>query len=229
MIITLNEKGFEIDRKDVLFNLKQIERAWKSLGEKGGYLRDWKGKDDVVEMVALGEISIVNKEGRYGGTWGCKEAVIEYASYCSPTFRRAVRKSFIALSEGRLQDAVGIVETTMVSQELLDNALMVEDMLKVAIVNWKDDKGRSIKSKNICIRKHVLSKTLTGNSNIKELREMFDAKNFVKSLYSANSSVGLTAFIETSNIVMSMMSVGLGYYEIRDSINKMSEMWNEEK
>lgn len=73
MIITMNKETFKVDRReDGMFNLKQVEKAWKGGGGKGGALNDWKRKSSVTDMAKLGKISLVNKDGKYGGTWGCK-------------------------------------------------------------------------------------------------------------------------------------------------------------
>lgn len=114
MTITFNNTTSTIrQNKDGLFNLTDIERAYAaSEGSVGGYLRDWKRTPDVQELVKLSEISIVSMEGRNGGSYGCEEAVIEYASYCSNEFRRSVRKAFVALAKG---DTEAAQELTMAS------------------------------------------------------------------------------------------------------------------
>lgn len=113
MNITFNNTTSTIrQNNDGLFNLKDIEKAWTASGGTGGRLDHWKATDDVKELIEFTEIRVIGSRGQNGGTWGCEEAVIEYASYCSNEFRRSVRKAFVALAKGDTETAQ---ELTMAS------------------------------------------------------------------------------------------------------------------
>lgn len=123
MQITFNNNTYPIRQNaEGVYSLTDIEKAWLAEGGTGGQLRHWKDTPEVAAMVSSSEIRILNKHGGSTdnrGTWGCKEAVIEYASYCSSEFRRAVRKAFIALTEGDTLNAAAIAESVAVSPELV--------------------------------------------------------------------------------------------------------------
>lgn len=124
MKITFNGNTYPIRKNaEGLYSLTDIEKAWLAEGNTGGQLDNWKRAPEVTELIELREFHVFQKRGGNRtpdrGTWGCKEAVIEYASYCSSEFRRAVRKAFIALTEGDTLKAAAIAESVAVSPELV--------------------------------------------------------------------------------------------------------------
>lgn len=227
IVLKLSNKTIELNTHEV--DGKQLYKAQDLLY---GYGMDKKKTSNTISNWKISlegkllENQVVNLQGKNGGTYLSKRYLLKLAGYVSYEFEDSVYEAFEELSNGEIQKASNIVESVAVSQELIDKAFAMEDALKVAINNWKGDKERTFQAKHICIRKHILSKTLTGNPNIKELREMFDGKNFVDVFRKLNHKVGLTAFIETTNIIIPMLEADLSYYVIKDMIDKMSKRWD---
>ena len=227
IVLRLSDKTIELNTYEV--DGKQLYKAQDLLY---GYGMDRKKVSNTISNWKIStegkllENQVVNLQGKKGGTYLSKRYLLKLAGYISYKFEDIVYEAFEELSNGEVQKASNIVESVAVSQELIDKAFSMEDALKVAINQWKGDKERTFQAKHICIRKHILSKTLTGNPNIKELREMFDGKNFVDVFRKLNHKVGLTAFIETTNIIIPMLEADLSYYVIKDMIDKMSKRWD---
>lgn len=227
IVLKLSDKTIELNTYEV--DGKQLYKAQDLLY---GYGMDKKKVSNTISNWKIStegkllENQVVNLQGKNGGTYLSKRYLLKLAGYVSYKFEDIVYEAFEELSNGEVQKASNIVESVAVSQELIDKAFAMEDALKVAINKWKGDKERTFQAKHICIRKHILSKTLTGNPNIKELREMFDGKNFVDVFRKLNHKVGLTAFIETTNIIIPMLEADLSYYVIKDMIDKMSKRWD---
>lgn len=227
IVLKLSDKTIELNTYEI--DGKQLYKAQDLLY---GYGMDKKKVSNTISNWKIStegkllENQVVNLQGKNGGTYLSKRYLLKLAGYVSYKFEDIVYEAFEELSNGEVQKASNIVESVAVSQELIDKAFAMEDALKVAINKWKGDKERTFQAKHICIRKHILSKTLTGNPNIKELREMFDGKNFVDVFRKLNHKVGLTAFIETTNIIIPMLEADLSYYVIKDMIDKMSKRWD---
>ena len=227
IVLKLSDKTIELNTYEVdgkqLYKAQDLLYGYGMDKEKVKYtIKNWV---DSLNSKGVNYTPLAVK-GKYGGTYLSKRYLLKLAGYVSYKFEDIVYEAFEELSNGEVQKASNIVESVAVSQELIDKAFAMEDALKVAINKWKGDKERTFQAKHICIRKHILSKTLTGNPNIKELREMFDGKNFVDVFRKLNHKVGLTAFIEITNIIIPMLEADLSYYVIEDMIDKMPQRWD---
>lgn len=142
MKITFSEHQFDVRKNDDnLYSLKDIENGWKESGGKGKTLRHWKDSPEIKELSKLSDFRVVNIEGRFGGTWGNKEAVIEYAAHCSVKFRIAVLTAFKELSEGNSTQAAITSGSVIITDELIQKVKRTREqmnaMLKVHIWNIK--------------------------------------------------------------------------------------------
>lgn len=109
-----------IDGTQTMYSLKDIENGWevaKPEGASNKSLDNWKRSPDVIELTNLREIHVASVNG--GGTWGCKDAVIEYASHCSIPFRAAVRKTFLLASQGKGTEATIVASSVAITPEMI--------------------------------------------------------------------------------------------------------------
>ena len=212
MKIKFNNKDYSIrQNEDGLYSLNDIEQAWLAEGGTGGQLRHWKDTPEVHAMIADSEIRIVVKMGGKDtpcrGTWGCEEAVIEYASYCSKEFRRAVRKAFIELTKGNVYKAAAIAESVVVSPELLDKYDKTRQEMNDTIKECGGSMGRHAFSNY-----HRLAcKGATGY-----VPSVLTGKNGSTKDYLAEAECpeGLTAVIAAMDMVKIGLKVGLDYHKI---------------
>lgn len=212
MNIKFNNQDYSIrQNEDGLYSLTDIEQAWLAEGGTGGRLRDWKLTDDYCSILQLTEITIVVKMGGKDtpcrGTWGCEEAVIEYASYCSKEFRRAVRKAFIELTKGNIYKAAAIAESVAVSPELLDKYEKVRQEMNDTIKECGGSMGRHAFSNY-----HRLAcKGATGY-----VPSVLTGKNGSTKDYLAEAECpeALTAVIASMDMVKTGLKVGLDYHQI---------------
>lgn len=87
------------------FNLNALHKA--SGGEKKNGPAYWVTLDSTTQLIAELEkqttgISVVKKEGRYGGTFAHELLAIEYAGWISPAFRLQVNQTFLDYRTGKL-------------------------------------------------------------------------------------------------------------------------------
>ncbi|HHQ4567466.1 TPA: KilA-N domain-containing protein [Aeromonas hydrophila] len=217
MQITFNGNTYPIRKNsEGLYSLTDIEKAWRATGEKLGRLQDWKLTDDYCSLLQLKEIQVVVKMGGKDtpdrGTWGCKEAVIEYASYCSNEFRRAVRKAFIALTEGSTMQAATIAESVAVSPELLekhDNTKANMD----AMIHAKQVKMRGKEYSNFY---RLACKASTGYVPSVLTGSNGTAKDYIKNAAHVPCMAALIAAMET---ITTGLRVGLDYHKIAAMLN----------
>lgn len=113
MKITFDNHSFPVRICNGLYSLKDIEQGWKNSGGTGKALRHWKDSVVTKELLQLSEIRIINSRGADGGTWGCEDAVLEYAMHCSVPFRAAVRNTFKAAARGNGEKAVEIAQSVV--------------------------------------------------------------------------------------------------------------------
>lgn len=208
MNIKFNNKDNTIrQNEDGLYSLTDIEKAWLAEGGTGGQLRHWKDTPEVHDMLLSSEIRIISTRGRNGETWGCEEAVIEYASYCSNEFRRAVRKAFIELTKGNVYKAAAIAESVAVSPELLDKYEKVRQEMNDTIKECGGTMGRHAFSNY-----HRLAcKGATGY-----VPSVLTGKNGSTKDYLAEAECpeALTAVIASMDTVKTGLKVGLDYHQI---------------
>ena len=192
-----------------LHSLTDIEKAWLTEGGAGGQLRHWKDTPDVRDMLLSSEIRITNVKtrGANAGTWGCKEAVIEYASYCSSEFRRAVRKAFIALTEGDTLKAAAIAEFVAVSPELLEK----HDAARNAMNAMIQAKGISMGGNAYGNFYRLACKAATGYVPSVLTGSNGTAKDYIKS---AKHPACMNALITAMEHVVMGLKVGLDYHKI---------------
>ncbi|CAJ1781650.1 hypothetical protein KOPIIPEJ_00467 [Aeromonas dhakensis] len=216
MKITFNGNTYPIRKNaEGLYSLTDIEKAWLAEGNTGGQLDNWKRTPDVVSMIASREIHVLNKHGGSSsarGTWGCKEAVIEYASYCSNEFRRAVRKAFIALTEGNTMQAAAMAESVAVSSELLEKhdatRKIMNDVIKA--------KGIDMCGKAYGNFYRLACKAATGYVPSVLTGKNGSAKKYIKQVSNAHGMNALIACMET--ITMGL-KVGLDYHKVAAMLN----------
>lgn len=211
MKITFNGNTYPIRKNaEGLYSLTDIEKAWLAEGGTGGQLRHWKDTPEVVSMAASSEIRILNKHGGSSsarGTWGCKEAVIEYASYCSNEFRRAVRKAFIALTEGNAMQAAAIAESVAVSPELLEKHDMARDTMNAAIhACWP-----SASQYTYANFYRLACKAATGYVPSVLTGKNGSAKNYIAAAENPSCMAALVAAMETVTVGL---KVGLDYHKV---------------
>ncbi|MGL4844556.1 MAG: KilA-N domain-containing protein [Aeromonas veronii] len=208
MNIKFNNQDFTIrQNEDGLYSLTDIERAWLASGGTGGRLDHWKTSPDVATMIQIPEIRVISSRGRNGETWGCEEAVIEYASYCSNDFRRAVRKAFIELTKGNTYKAAAIAESVAVSPELLDKYEKARQEMNDTIKECGGSMGRHAFSNY-----HRLAcKGATGY-----VPSVLTGKNGSTKDYLAEAECpeALTAVIAAMDTVKTGLKVGLDYHKI---------------
>ena len=213
MKITFNGNTYPIRKNaEGLYSLTDIEKAWLAEGNTGGQLRHWKDNPEVVSMIQCSEIRIISKRGRNGETWGCKEAVIEYASYCSSEFRRAVRKAFIALTEGDTMQAAAITESVAVSPELLEK----HDVTRKAMNDAIKAKGIDMCGKAYGNFYRLACKAATGYVPSVLTGKNGSAKEYIKQVSNASCMNALIACMET--ITMGL-KVGLDYHKVAAMLN----------
>lgn len=208
MNIKFNNKDNTIrQNEDGLYSLTDIEKAWLAEGGTGGQLRHWKDTPEVHDMLLSSEIRIISTRGRNGETWGCEEAVIEYASYCSNEFRRAVRKAFIELTKGNVYKAAAIAESVAVSPELLDKYEKVRQEMNDTIKECGGAMGRHAFSNY----HRLVCKGATGY-----VPSVLTGKNGSTKDYLAEAECpeGLTAVIASMDTVKTGLKVGLDYHQI---------------
>lgn len=208
MNIKFNNQDYSIrQNEDGLYSLTDIEKAWLTEGGTGGQLRHWKDTPDVHDMLLSSEIRIISSRGRNGETWGCADAVIEYASYCSKEFRRAVRKAFIELTKGNVYKAAAIAESVAVSPELLDKYEKTRQEMNDTIKECGGSMGRHAFSNY-----HRLAcKGATGY-----VPSVLTGKNGSTKDYLAEAECpeALTAVITSMDMVKIGLKVGLDYHQI---------------
>lgn len=206
MKIKFNNKDYSIrQNEDGLYSLTDIEKAWLTEGGTGGQLRHWKDTPEVHDMLLSSEIRIISSRGRNGETWGCADAVIEYASYCSKEFRRAVRKAFIELTKGNTYNAAAIAESVAVSPELLDKYERARQEMNDTIKEFGDSMGSHAFSNY-----HRLAcKGATGYVPSVLTGKNGSAKNY---LAEAESPEALTAVIAAMELVSKGLKAGLDYH-----------------
>lgn len=217
MKITFNGNTYPIRKNtEGLYSLTDIEKAWRATGEKLGRLQDWKLTDDYCSLLQLQEIQVVVKMGGKDtpdrGTWGCKEAVIEYASYCSNEFRRAVRKAFIALTEGNTMQAAAIAESVAVFPELLEK----HDATRKAMNDVIKAKGIDMCGKAYGNFYRLACKAATGYVPSVLTGKNGSAKEYIKQVSNAPCMNALIACMET--ITMGL-KVGLDYHKVAAMLN----------
>ncbi|MFG0761826.1 KilA-N domain-containing protein [Aeromonas media] len=210
MKITFNGNTYPIRKNaEGLYSLTDIEKAWLAEGGTGGQLRHWKDTSIVRDMLLSSEIRItsVKVRGADAGTWGCKEAVIEYASYCSNEFRRAVRKAFIALTEGNAMQAAAIAESVAVSPELLEKHDMARDTMNAAIhACWP-----SASQYTYANFYRLACKAATGYVPSVLTGKNGSAKNYIAAAENPSCMAALVAAMETVTVGL---KVGLDYHKV---------------
>lgn len=206
MKIKFNNQDFTIrQNEDGLYSLTDIERAWLAEGGTGGQLRHWKDTPEVHDMLLSSEIRIISSRGRNGETWGCEEAVIEYASYCSKEFRRAVRKAFIQLTKGNVYKAAAIAESVAVSPELLDKYEKTRQEMNDTIKEF----GGSMGSHAYSNYHRLACKGATGYVPSVLTGKNGSTKDY---LAEAESPEALTAVIAAMELVSKGLKAGLDYH-----------------
>lgn len=215
MQITFNGNTYPIRKNaEGLYSLTDIEKAWLAAGGTGGQLRHWKDTSIVRDMLLSSEIRItsVKVRGADAGTWGCKEAVIEYASYCSNEFRRAVRKAFIALTEGNTMQAAAIAESVAVSPELLEKydetKANMDTVIKAMKINMHGKEYSNFYRLACKAATGYTPSVLTGKNG--------SAKEYIKLVANAPCMNALIACMET--ITMGL-KVGLDYHKVAAMLN----------
>lgn len=98
--ITTDEEG--------RFNLNALHKA--SGGQKKNGPTYWLALDSTKALIAELEkqttgITVVKKEGRFGGTFAHEILAVEYAGWISPAYRLQVNKTFLDFKAGKLQTA----------------------------------------------------------------------------------------------------------------------------
>lgn len=216
MKITFNGNTYPIRKNaEGLYSLTDIEKAWLAEGGTGGHLDNWKRTPDVVSMIASREIHVLNKHGGSSsarGTWGCKEAVIEYASYCSNEFRRAVRKAFIALTEGNTMQAAAMAESVAVSSELLEK----HDATRKTMNDVIKAKGINMCGKAYGNFYRLACKAATGYVPSVLTGKNESAKEYIKQVSNAPCMNALIACMET---ITRGLKVGLDYHKVAAMLN----------
>ncbi|MCE9942658.1 KilA-N domain-containing protein [Aeromonas rivipollensis] len=210
MKITFNGNTYPIRKNaEGLYSLTDIDKAYShAMRTEKGTLNHWKKKDEINQMVEMGEIRVIAKRGQHtGGTWGCKEAVIEYASYCSNEFRRAVRKAFIALTEGNAMQAAAIAESVAVSPELLEKHDMARDTMNAAIhACWP-----SASQYTYANFYRLACKAATGYVPSVLTGKNGSAKNYIAAAENPSCMAALIAAMETVTVGL---KVGLDYHKV---------------
>lgn len=86
---------------DGLFSLNDLHSASGKLPkhQPGYFLRNIQTRELIAEINPANLQSIKTKEGRNGGTYACKELVIAYAAWISPTFHLKVLRVFLESTE----------------------------------------------------------------------------------------------------------------------------------
>lgn len=206
MKIKFNNKDYSIrQNEDGLYSLTDIERAWLAEGGTGGRLDHWKTSPDVATMIQIPEIRVISSRGRNGETWGCEEAVIEYSSYCSKEFRRAVRKAFIELTKGNTYKAAAIAESVAVSPELLDKYEKARQEMNDTIKEC----GGSMGSHAYSNYHRLACKGATGYVPSVLTGKNGSTKDY---LAEAESPEALTAVIAAMELVSKGLKAGLDYH-----------------
>lgn len=88
------------------FNLNALHKA--SGGQKKNGPTYWLALDSTKELIhelekQTTEISVVKKEGRFGGTFAHELLAVEYAGWISPSYRLQVNQTFLDYRTGKLQ------------------------------------------------------------------------------------------------------------------------------
>ncbi|MFM4927997.1 KilA-N domain-containing protein [Aeromonas veronii] len=206
MKIKFNNKDYSIrQNEDGLYSLTDIEKAWLAEGGTGGRLDHWKVNPDVATMIQIPEIRVISSRGRNGETWGCEEAVIEYASYCSNDFRRAVRKAFIELTKGNTYKAAAIAESVAVSPELLDKYEKTRQEMNDTIKEF----GGSMGSHAFSNYYRLACKGATGYVPSVLTGKNGSAKDY---LAEAECLEAITAVIAAMDLVSKSLKAGLDYH-----------------
>lgn len=130
----------------------------------------------------MSEIRVFAKRGQHGGgTWGCKEAVIEFASYCSPEFRRAVRQSFNALTEGKPFEAMSKAQDVMVSEQAIKDLSTAYKALTQAIDTWSQDPDmKAPGSPYVNVWDCIIVNRVTDCPSTKDLKVRYKGKGLIQ-------------------------------------------------
>lgn len=215
MKITFNGNTYPIRKNaEGLYSLTDIEKAWLAEGGTGGRLDNWKASPEVINMILTPEIQVtsVKTRGANAGTWGCKEAVIEYASYCSNEFRRAVRKAFIALTKGNTMQAAAIAESVAVSPELLEK----HDVTRKAMNDAIKAKGIDMCGNAYGNFYRLACKAATGYVPSVLTGKNGSAKEYIKQVSNVPCMNALIACMET---ITRGLKVGLDYHKVAAMLN----------
>lgn len=117
------------------FNLNALHKA--SGGEKKNGPAYWVTLDSTTQLIAELEkqttgITVVKKEGRYGGTFAHELLAIEYAGWISPAFRLQVNQTFLDYRTGKLtppaehSPSYQLIQSQQRQIELLEELLIRE-------------------------------------------------------------------------------------------------------
>lgn len=217
MQIKFNNTTYPIRQNaEGLYSLTDIEKAWLTEGGTGGQLRHWKDTPEVVAMIQCSEIRTFDKRGGKDtpdrGTWGCEEAVIEYASYCSAEFRRAVRKAFLELTKGNTMKAAAIAESVAVSPELLAK----HDATRKTMNDTIQAKGINMGGNAYGNFYRLACKAATGYVPSVLTGRNGSAKDYIKD---AQHQSCMNALITSMEHVVMGLKVGLDYHKIAAMLN----------
>ncbi|MND82152.1 hypothetical protein D3C80_739740 [compost metagenome] len=213
MKITFNNITTTIRQNaDGLYSLTDIEQAWKATGNKVGRLQDWKLTDAYCSLFEIQEIQVISNRGRNGATWGCEEAVIEYASYCSNEFRRAVRKAFLELTKGNVYEAAAIAESVAVSPELIAKHDDTRKLMNTMIAA----KGISMGGNAYSNFYRLACKAATGYTPSMLTGKNGSAKDYLKNV---DHAPGMAALIAAMESIIMGLRVGLDYHKIAAMLN----------
>lgn len=237
VVVVLNLKGVRVDLRSkeseegLLYNLKDIELAWKKQGGKGKALDDWKRGKVFKELSELREFHVVSEEGVKGGTWANKVALLEYAGHCSATFRIQINKAFLAISEGRDQDAREIVGESLIDLEFANK---VSERWK-EYVKWSYSSFAEVNNRYGGNLTKMVIKSATGASTKNNIKGKVDA-GLIERLVEQNNGAAILAINATLDIVKNAMKTSIfkKMMETRDgqkeAYKTLSELldWSEE-
>lgn len=211
MQITFNANTYVIRHNaEGLLSLTDIEKAWRDSGGSGGQLRNWLTSDDYKRMSS--EIQKTTTRGRNAETWGCKRAVILYASYCSVAFQLAVVDAFTELTEGDTFKAAAIAESVAVSPELIEK----HDNTRQAMNDMLQEKGISMGGHAYGNFYRLACKAATGYVPTVLTGKNGTVKDY---LVAAEHPECMTALIAAMETITMGLKVGLNYHKVAAMLN----------
>jgi hypothetical protein len=145
-----------------------------------------------------------SSRGRNAKTLANKVGLVAYTSWLNTGFRLALEEAFVAISEGRDQDAREIVGESLID---LDFAKRVDERWKV-YVKWSYESFSEVNNKYGANLTRMVIRSATGASTKNNIKGKVDA-GLVNRLVEQNNGAAILAINATLDIVRNAMKTSI--------------------